>query len=99
VKSTKKKKTSDKVATSTKVADTDSKTPIPTSSNDDLSVIKWLGPKASEALEAADITTFTDLVSAGVDGTKKALEQAGGRLASTDPTPRIEEAQKIVAST
>lgn len=96
------RKKSDKTSStkkSSRRASTKKSSSAPTSkgTKDDLAVIKGIGPKASEALAAAGITTFADLASAGVKGAQKALEQAGGRLASTDPTSRVKEAKKIAS--
>ena len=53
---------------------------------DDLEKIEGLGPKVSELLHAAGITTFAQLAAAPVTQLKEILHAAGSRYAMMDPT-------------
>lgn len=54
--------------------------------NDDLTKIEGIGPKAAEALVAADIATYQDLAKAEATQIKEILSNASANLAHLDPT-------------
>lgn len=54
--------------------------------NDDLTKIEGIGPKAAEALVAADIASYGDLAKAEADQLKEILGNASSNLAHLDPT-------------
>lgn len=57
-----------------------------TSKSDDLTKIEGIGPKAAEALVAAEISSYAELAKADVENVKTILTDASPRLAHLDPT-------------
>ncbi|NKI30669.1 30S ribosomal protein S2 [Croceivirga thetidis] len=57
-----------------------------TSNPDDLTKVEGIGPKAAEALVAANISTYADLAKADAENVKTILTEASPRLAHLDPT-------------
>lgn len=60
---------------------------------DDLTIIEGIGPKVSEALHAAGITTFALLAASKAEDVKEILEKAEGNFNAQDPTTWSEQAQ------
>ena len=66
---------------------------VVSSDPDDLKKIEGIGPKISEKLNEAGITTFSELASTEVDKLKAILEAAGSRYKMHDPTTWPQQAQ------
>ena len=64
---------------------------------DDLTKIEGIGPKASEALSAAGISSFEDMANAKIEFIKNTLTAASPRLAHLDPTSWPKQAKMAVA--
>ena len=62
---------------------------------DDLKRVEGIGPKFSEVLNQAGITTFAQLAGTGVERLKQIIQEAGLRLA--DPTTWPEQARLAAA--
>lgn len=60
---------------------------------EDLTKIEGIGPKAAEALVAANIATYADLAKADASNVKTILTDASSRLAHLDPTSWAKQAQ------
>jgi predicted flap endonuclease-1-like 5' DNA nuclease len=60
---------------------------------DDLARISGIGPKVSEVLQRAGITTFAQLAETSVERLQDILEQAGPRYSLADPTTWPEQAR------
>ncbi len=60
---------------------------------DDLVIIEGIGPKAAEVLNAAGITTFTQLAEMPAEKVKEILENANARVGHLDPTTWAKQAQ------
>lgn len=69
--------------------------PAPPPAPDDLKLIEGIGPKISELLQAAGITTFAQLAATDVERLREILLQAGLRIA--DPTTWSEQARLAAA--
>ena len=61
--------------------------------NDDLTKIEGIGPKVSEALHEAGITSFTKLAESKAEDIKEILEKSEGNFNAQDPTSWPEQAQ------
>ncbi len=89
VKSTKAKPAAKKETTDAAVAPETSKVADEATSqesDDDLTKIEGIGPKAAEALVNAGISTFSQLSESKADNIKELLTEASSRLAHLDPT-------------
>lgn len=64
-----------------------------TTKPEDLTKIEGIGPKAAEALVAAEISSFADLAKADAESIKTILTEASPRLAHLDPTSWAKQAQ------
>ncbi len=64
---------------------------------DDLKKIEGIGPKIEETLQTAGIKSFNDLAAAKADSIKEILANAGGNLATHDPTTWPEQAKMAAA--
>ena len=62
-------------------------------SADDLTIIEGIGPKVSEALHAAGITSFAKLAATKAEDVKEILEKAEGNFNAQDPTTWAEQSQ------
>ncbi|MEO8823058.1 MAG: 50S ribosomal protein L17 [Ginsengibacter sp.] len=62
-------------------------------SGDDLTKIEGIGPKASEALHEAGITSFAKLAESKAEDIKEILEKSEGNFNAQDPTTWPEQAQ------
>jgi large subunit ribosomal protein L17 len=60
---------------------------------DDLTIIEGIGPKVSEVLHAAGITSFAQLAASNAEDIKEILEKSGGNFNAQDPTTWAEQAQ------
>jgi ribosomal protein L31 len=93
-------------ATKSKMAATPMKAPVvdsaeekPTpkakkdTAGDDLTIIEGIGPKASEVLIAAGITTFSTLATTPTDKVKEILDAAEAKVQHLDPTTWAQQAQ------
>jgi large subunit ribosomal protein L27 len=60
---------------------------------DDLKKIEGIGPKISELLVAADISTFAALAATDTDKIREILDAAGSRYRIADPTTWPQQAQ------
>jgi small subunit ribosomal protein S2 len=60
---------------------------------DDLTKIEGVGPKAAEALEAAELGTYANLAKSDTDKLKEILTEASSRMAHLDPTSWPKQAQ------
>ncbi|MDP4283731.1 MAG: 50S ribosomal protein L17 [Bacteroidota bacterium] len=60
---------------------------------DDLTKIEGVGPKVSEALQEAGITTFAKIAKSTPEELKEILEKSGGNFNAQDPTSWPEQAQ------
>lgn len=64
-----------------------------TTTPEDLTKIEGVGPKAAEALVAAEISSFAALAKADAESIKTILTEASPRLAHLDPTSWAKQAQ------
>lgn len=76
-------------STETKV-ETNEETPV---NSDDLTKIEGIGPKIAEALNANNVSTYSDLAALSTDDIKAILEKAEGNFASHDPSTWAKQAQ------
>lgn len=60
---------------------------------DDLTIIEGIGPKVSEVLHAAGITSFAKLAASKAEDIKEMLEKSEGNFNAQDPTSWPEQAQ------
>lgn len=60
---------------------------------DDLTIIEGVGPKVSEVLHAAGITSFSQLAATKAEDVKEILEKSEGNFNAQDPTTWAEQAQ------
>ena len=60
---------------------------------DDLTIIEGIGPKASEVLQAAGITTFAQIAEKKAEELKEILDQSEGTFNAQDTTSWPEQAQ------
>jgi large subunit ribosomal protein L15 len=67
------------------------------SDGDDLKIIEGIGPKIAEVLTAGGIDTFAKLAAADFDTLKAILSEAGGNLASHNPTTWPEQSALAAA--
>ena len=65
----------------------------PTSKTDDLEIIEGIGPKISETLIAAGITTFANLAAITAEKVREILDSSEGNYNAADPTTWAEQAQ------
>ena len=69
-------------------------TPAPAAEpTDDLTQIEGIGPKVAELLAGAGVTTFEQLAASEADDIRALLGEAGGMMASMDPTTWPKQAQ------
>ena len=61
--------------------------------SDDLTKVEGIGPKVAELLNAAGIMSFAQLASSTPEKIKAILEEAGGLMASRNPTTWPDQAQ------
>ena len=61
--------------------------------SDDLTLIEGVGPKIAEALNAAGITTWSQMALTSVEQIHEILSSAGGQFANHDPTTWPQQAQ------
>jgi large subunit ribosomal protein L15 len=67
------------------------------SQGDDLKIIEGIGPKIAEVLVAAGVDTFDKLAKSEFDALKAILAEAGGNLASHNPTTWPQQAELAAA--
>lgn len=96
------KKSSPKASTPKAAAPKEQAKPTPaktttkdTAKTTDLSELEWVWPKTKQALQDGGIMSVEDLATADISHVKQALEAAGWRTASMDPTPWIEQAKTL----
>ncbi len=65
--------------------------------SDDLTKVEGIGPKVAETLSAAGISTFAALSATSPDKIKEILAEAGGMLATMNPTTWPDQAQLAAA--
>ena len=61
--------------------------------SDDLTIIEGVGPAIAELIQAAGITTWSQLAITSAEQIKELLAQAGGQYATHDPTTWPQQAQ------
>ena len=64
---------------------------------DDLTKVEGIGPKVAELLNGVGITTFQQLSTASADSIKQTLTEAGGVMATMDPTTWPQQAAMAAA--